>query len=249
MNIVTAVVPISQSLVHHIREYRQYEQSSLTLDAYLASNPASKFHRYLDPITTKQHLRRLSAHIALSILPRSDRGSPVVFSFVREILATTALAAAVETYSDPDTINLAIVERCKAMLLKQANIEAGLAPDGGVRPEANGSSGDFPDGNLAGSTTSFTEISQPKMTRSRKSSENPFADQLYVKIVEGRRLPAGGASFYCAVICGNDLLKTKKVTAEANPIWMEDFQFLWDKEVSDQVENVIVDLYDSRTFR
>ncbi|KAI8839953.1 hypothetical protein BC829DRAFT_403549 [Chytridium lagenaria] len=218
MNVVTAVVPISQSLVHHIREYRQYEQSSLDLPAYLAP--------------TQQHLRRLSAHIALSILPRSDKGSPVVFSFVRELLATTVLNSLVESISDPDVINRAIVERCKTMLADQANALVGL----------NGESG----GSVHGSAES---VASSTMTRSRKSSENPYADQLYLKIVEGKRLPAGGTSFYCAIICGDDLLRTRKVMAEANPIWMEDFQFMWETDAAQPVENIVIDLYDTRTFR
>ncbi|KAI8839250.1 PXA domain-containing protein [Chytridium lagenaria] len=225
MNVVTAVVPISQSLVHHIREYRQYEQSSLDLPAYLARNPASKFNRHLDPKATQQHLRRLSAHIALSILPRSDKGSPVVFSFVRELLATTVLNSLVESISDPDVINRAIVERC-----------------GG---SVHGSAESVASSTVAG----FGDVRQPKMTRSRKSSENPYADQLYLKIVEGKRLLAGGTSFYCAIICGDDLLRTRKVMAEANPIWMEDFQFMWEKDAAQPVENIVIDLYDTRTFR
>ncbi|KAJ3118447.1 Intermediate filament protein [Phlyctochytrium bullatum] len=263
MNVVTAVVPISQSLIHHIREYRQYEQSSLPLDIYLAQNPACRFQRYRESSTTQQHLRRLSAHFALCILPRSDRGSPIVFSFVRELVATSVLASIVETYSDPDVINRAIVEYCKGLIMAE-EAKALAAANGGVAPEGiNGVANDgvaiaaapgvvdnaLRKDSSSSSLSSFSDLSAPKVTKSKMAASNPTADQLYLKIVEGRRLPFGTASFYCAIMCGSELLKTKKVTAEANPIWMEDFQFHWDKKAAQEVENIVIDLYDTRTFR
>ncbi|KAJ3132557.1 Intermediate filament protein, partial [Irineochytrium annulatum] len=246
MSVTSAVVPISQTLINHIREYRRYEESSLPLEIYLARNPASRFQRYLDPSSTHAHLRRLSAHIAVTILPRSDRSSPVVFSFVRELIATTALGGFIDGLSDPDKINLAIVDYCKALMAakEEAALAGAMVGVGGGGVTNEGSAYSLTDSPAAVAPP----VAPPSVVKVARSS-SADADSIYIKVVEGRRFPSGGANIYCAVMSGSDVLKTRKVMAEANPAWVEDFQFDWDPSKTKDVDGVIVDVYDSRILR
>ena len=91
------------------RQYRDFELSSLPLQKYLLENPTSSFARLQSTSELAHRLRELSTHLAVRLLPPSERSSPVAFSFAREILATTVLMPMIESFSDPDFINQKIV--------------------------------------------------------------------------------------------------------------------------------------------
>ena len=73
-------------------------------------------------------------------------------------------------------------------------------------------------------------------------------------VIEGRHLNApNSSSLYCAIMCGKDRVKTKKIQGEANPIWMQDFKLsIEKKEKSNEkskrswVDGVVVDVYESK---
>ncbi|KAJ3025729.1 hypothetical protein HDV00_012535, partial [Rhizophlyctis rosea] len=92
-------VPLNRLLDHFIRDF-----ISNWYDPYdVGGTPPIPRLRTLIP--NPPDLRSLSTHLALRLLPKQDRASPVAFSFAREILATTVLLPMIETFSDPDWIN------------------------------------------------------------------------------------------------------------------------------------------------
>ncbi|KAJ3055545.1 sorting nexin 13 [Rhizophlyctis rosea] len=108
-NATSIALPLFQVVIVHMRQYRDFELSSLPLQNYLLQNPTSSFARLQSTSELAHRLRELSTHLAVRLLPPSDRSSPVAFSFAREILATTVLMPMIESFSDPDFINQKIV--------------------------------------------------------------------------------------------------------------------------------------------
>ncbi|KNC97986.1 hypothetical protein, variant [Spizellomyces punctatus DAOM BR117] len=216
-------LPVFQTIILHMREYRVFESSSLQLDEYLSRNPNSAFnlHRTKDQIF--EHLRRLSMHLAVELLPRGDRCSPMVFAFVQEILATSVLLPIVEMCSDSDWINRQLLTFLRK---SQASAVA-----------------------MASKQTGSTGSPQPGLwAPSRKDSSG---EQVYVKVVEARRLPiADMYGLYCSLLCGTKVQRSRKINAESNPMWMEEFRFDWDNDdANGGVDGIVVDLLESRLIK
>ncbi|KAI9333424.1 PXA domain-containing protein [Obelidium mucronatum] len=223
--VVNAVSPITQTLIRHIYEYRDFEASSLPLEVYLERNPQSSFHKYADSRESNKFLRRISAHIVMSIMPKADRESPVVFSLLREIVGTSVLGNLVETYSDPDYINKLLIGYVK----EQEKLAAAQAT-------ADSSSG---------TSDVLRPISIPKPVKSTVRSIN--GDQLFLKVVEAKQLPLGQGSVFCRVIFNGNELKTERIAAETHPIWMEEFAFDWGAMLP--TETILIEVYDGRLIR
>ncbi|KAI9094978.1 PXA domain-containing protein [Phlyctochytrium arcticum] len=105
VRVASLSLPIYQSVVEHMREYRNFEKSSLPLDEYLAGNAISPFHKLRERTDIINHIRALSMQLTVEILPRAERSSPMVFNFVHEVLATSVLLPIVDMCSDSDWIN------------------------------------------------------------------------------------------------------------------------------------------------
>ncbi|KAJ3075902.1 hypothetical protein HDU98_006534 [Podochytrium sp. JEL0797] len=222
--IVHAVSPITQTLTNHISEYRDFEASSLPLEIYLARNPQSPFHRYSESEGSMNRLlRRLAGHIVMSVMPKADRESPVVFGLAREILATSVLGSLVETYSDPHHINTLLIEYVKG-LQKQAE------------EEGDGESGE---------RVETRPVNSVKPVKS--AVKNTYGDQLFLKIVEAKQLPLGQGSTFCRVFFNGNELRTDKVTSETHPIWNEDFAFDWVSVHPDEM--ISIEIYDGMVLR
>ncbi|KAJ1559889.1 hypothetical protein HK405_008967, partial [Cladochytrium tenue] len=241
MKLPAAFSSVSQSLIDHMREYKAFESSSLPLEVYLSRNPASPFNQYSDPASIHQLLRQLSAHMIMTCLPRADRHSPVVFSFLREIMATSVLLSLVDLWSDPDYINQALVSYIKGELKRKAEEEEELRRGGVSAGLEFDAAGEF-------SGAGLHTRAPPNVVKS--ASSDPTGDQLLIKVVEARHMPATGAggAFYCALQVGRHMLRTRKVPSESNPVWVEDFQFDWKKPAL-QDEAIIVNVYDAKILR
>ncbi|KAI8924172.1 PXA domain-containing protein [Entophlyctis helioformis] len=105
LNPATLVLSLIKTILTHVREYRFLEASGQSLADYRASNPRSVFNRIVTDADVHEHLRDLAMRISIHILPRADRSSSVVFSIVREIVATSVLLPIVNKFADPDRIN------------------------------------------------------------------------------------------------------------------------------------------------
>ncbi|KAJ3093138.1 sorting nexin 13 [Quaeritorhiza haematococci] len=220
-NLTAAVLPIFRTLILHVREYRYYESLGCSLDEYIRQHPQSSYGHHLKKETTYAHLRNLSTLIVQSVLPKVDKQSPLVFSFCREIMATSVLLPMLETFSDPDWINQTIVARAHAAAAKAG--ESGLEVAQQGSPEKR------------------------TRTRSNHMPGAPPSDEFYVKVVEARNVPTHGMSgFYCVVLCGRDAQKTQKVSPESNPVWVEDFRFDWNSRSATKggIAGIVIDLYD-----
>ncbi|KAI9361606.1 PXA domain-containing protein [Zopfochytrium polystomum] len=250
MKLVSAVSSLSQTLIDHMREYRAYESSSLSLDSYLSRHPASPFHRYSDTAQINHLLRKLSAHIVLSSVPKADRESPVVFSFLREILATSVLLPMVDKFSDPDYLNQSLVDYIEYEIKRKE--EEGVAGNSiSASGDGGDDSGETMDGSGASATSTPTPpAATPKQHIVKSASSDLSGDQLLIKVVEARRVPIAGSSgtLYCSVQFGRHTLRTRKVPMEAHPAWVEDFQFDWKKPATAD-EGVTVNIYEAKILR
>ncbi|KAJ3024038.1 sorting nexin 13 [Thoreauomyces humboldtii] len=79
-----------------------------------------------------RHLRGVSMHLAVDLLPRADKSSPIVFEFVHEILATSVLLPIVDMCADPDWINKQIISYLKRKQAKAAIKKAKAAERAGT---------------------------------------------------------------------------------------------------------------------
>ncbi|KAJ8324223.1 Sorting nexin-20 [Batrachochytrium dendrobatidis] len=113
MNPVNLVLAVIGVVLTHLREYKHFESTQLSLDEYIQQHPKSVFCRCSTPEQVNEHLRDLSMRISIHILPRADRSSSVVFGIVREILATTVLLSVVNKFSDPDWLNMTLLNALK----------------------------------------------------------------------------------------------------------------------------------------
>ncbi|TPX57815.1 hypothetical protein SpCBS45565_g08145 [Spizellomyces sp. 'palustris'] len=216
-------LPVFQTIILHMREYRAFESSSLQLDEYLSRNPNSAFnlHRTKDQVI--EHLRRLSMHLAVELLPRGDKSSPIVFAFVQEILATSVLLPIVEMCSDSDWVNRQLLTFLRK---SQASAVA-----------------------MASKQTGSTGSPQPGLWA--PSRKDTTGEQVSVKVVEARRLPiADMYGLYCSLLCGTKVQRSRKINAESNPMWMEEFRFDWDNDdANGGVDGIVVDLLESRLIK
>lgn len=189
---------IFQQLIIHLREYRQFEVTSLPLQDYIKQNQDHHFGRLYTQEQTIQYLKKLSVKITQkglfafhSAVPEFDN-SPIIIAFVSEILCSTVLINLVNLISDPDFINRQI------LLYANQVVETEFIPD-------------------------FAEIVPLPPVLKTKQEVQPR--QFYIKIVEARRIPMKGltGSVYCQVLCGKETRKSKKVDADSNPLFVEDF--------------------------
>ncbi|TPX73911.1 hypothetical protein CcCBS67573_g04810 [Chytriomyces confervae] len=266
--VVHIVSPITQTLIRHIYEYRILETSTLPLDVYLERNPRSSFNRYVDAKETNKFLRKLSAHIISVILPKQDSESPVVFSILREIVATSVLGGIVDTYSDPDYINQALIAYIKSV--KEAAATTAIDAAYGDEYEdidfapvpasistldqvpATSSNQPNPSSSKRNNASAHKETKQKSSSVSKEKQiksavTNPAGDQLYVKVVEAKHMPMGQGSFFCSVAFGNSTLRSEKVASDTQPYWKEDFLFDWSHSLKNTY--IRIDIYDALMIR
>ncbi|RKP03320.1 hypothetical protein CXG81DRAFT_17169 [Caulochytrium protostelioides] len=255
----STLLPVVQILIVHIREYRAFEASAQTLQDYLATHAMSSFALHMDDQAIYSHLRHLAYLLARRTLPENEVKSTVILSFIKEVLGTSLLSTLVNTIADPDWINRLIIKLVKAHAAKSATTAqqaaALAAAAGGVGVGAAG-------------------VSSQALTleeRRRRKGYSTAASQIYIKVLEARRLPITQSSgLYCNLFCGKDQDRTAKVNGESNPFWMEEFEFDWLQSPdgrptdggsgggggdgtpladNDRVDGIVIDVMDSKTFR
>ncbi|KAK9351134.1 PXA domain-containing protein [Lipomyces doorenjongii] len=87
---------------------------------YIVANPESALAQMVDPEIQKAKLRNASNNLVQTFLPVLDMKRSPVALLAREIIAKQILEAAVEAFSDPDTVNRWIIY----FLQKEENIKA-----------------------------------------------------------------------------------------------------------------------------
>ncbi|KAI8903313.1 PXA domain-containing protein [Gorgonomyces haynaldii] len=85
------LLSIGQTLNGFVKEYRQFQDTEQTMEQFLLEHPKSRLNGFKTEQMVLDHLRDLSMRIAVSLLPRQDRQSPILFAVVREIVATSVL--------------------------------------------------------------------------------------------------------------------------------------------------------------
>ncbi|KAK9376772.1 PXA domain-containing protein [Lipomyces chichibuensis] len=112
------------TFVVFIRELRIVSATYSTrpggIHEYIVANPESALAQMVDPEIQKAKLRNASNNLVQTFLPVLDLKRSPVALLAREIMANQILAAAVESFSDPDTVNRWIIY----FLQKEENIKA-----------------------------------------------------------------------------------------------------------------------------
>ncbi|KAJ1968224.1 phosphatidylinositol binding [Dispira parvispora] len=122
---------VANTVIVHLREYRQFELSGCTVSEYLEAYPDSLFHQLACRDAQVKHLLDLAHFLVGCLLPARDRDSPAVFALMSEIMATSILEPIVTSLCDPDRINMAIV----------ASLGQRSEPPTVVTPKTNADSG------------------------------------------------------------------------------------------------------------
>ncbi|KAK9332209.1 PXA domain-containing protein [Lipomyces starkeyi] len=112
------------TFVVFIRELRIVSATYSTrpggIHEYIVANPESALAQMVDPEIQKAKLRNASNNLVQTFLPVLDMKRSPVALLAREIIAKQILEAAVESFSDPDTVNRWIIY----FLQKEENIKA-----------------------------------------------------------------------------------------------------------------------------
>ncbi|KAK9720266.1 phosphatidylinositol binding [Basidiobolus ranarum] len=103
------IYALSNTLIVHMREYRDFEASVLPLNSYLLENPNSPFNQLHDEQSQITHIQRMSKVILTRLLSKRDASSPCLIALFTEILTTSTIAPTLEAFSDPDWINQLII--------------------------------------------------------------------------------------------------------------------------------------------
>ncbi|ORX96402.1 hypothetical protein K493DRAFT_300925 [Basidiobolus meristosporus CBS 931.73] len=107
------IYAIANTTIVHVREYRFFEASALSLDKYLVENPQSPFNQLYRRDMQVNRLRKLSRALLTNLLPKDDASSPCLMALLTEILTTSTIEPALEAFSDPDRINQLIISILK----------------------------------------------------------------------------------------------------------------------------------------
>ncbi|RUS33418.1 PXA domain-containing protein [Jimgerdemannia flammicorona] len=108
--VLVAMYAVANSLIIHMRENRALEASTIPIPDYIRSNPQSPFAQYLPRSAQYTYFRELSTLVLKRLLPADDATSPVLTVLLRELFASHLFESTIEMCSDPDWINLRIVE-------------------------------------------------------------------------------------------------------------------------------------------
>ncbi|KAH8552767.1 PXA domain-containing protein [Umbelopsis sp. PMI_123] len=101
---------VANSLIIHMREYREFEDSQLDLHEFTRRNPSSPFAQLLSRDEQHQQLRELGYSFIQKMVPKEDLASPIIASFFKEVFASYALESILTLLCDPDYLNLCIVD-------------------------------------------------------------------------------------------------------------------------------------------
>ncbi|CAO3672177.1 unnamed protein product [Umbelopsis ramanniana] len=104
---------VANSLIIHMREYREFEDSQLDLHEFTRRHPSSPFSQLLSRDEQHQQLRELGYSFIQKMVPKEDLTSPIVAAFFKEVFASYALESILSLLCDPDYLNLCIVDVLK----------------------------------------------------------------------------------------------------------------------------------------
>ena len=106
---VGAIMTVFQAMILHIREYREFELSSLPLPSFVSVNSSSPFSRLYTKSSIQIYLRSLSNLFVLKLLPKEDKSSHLILAILKEVMATSVFEPLVDLICDPDFINRMII--------------------------------------------------------------------------------------------------------------------------------------------
>ncbi|KAI8997525.1 PXA domain-containing protein [Pilobolus umbonatus] len=125
--IMSTVYGVANTLIIHMRECRDYENSNESMDDYVARNPQSPFAQLLNKEDQHRLLLNLSQSFLKRTLPPSDKESTLLLSLFKELLASFVFGSVVDTISNPDFLNCWIVnllsDADKAEIISPQNID------------------------------------------------------------------------------------------------------------------------------
>ena len=219
MNPAHLILSIINSTLTHVREYQAFEASGQSLDVYRHEQPDSVFNRFKTHSSKCQHFLQLASRILVHTLPKSERASPVVLTFVREVFATSVLMPLAMKVADPHTINLLICKCLDPNVVQQNN----PTEDASNHAEGQKEAMDYDD---------------------TSPIPDHFPHTICIKICEakGVRQSHSKHPLLCSVIIGGELQETRKVAASKHPIWQQELLFSINAQIVEELFAVVIDL-------
>ncbi|KAI7901207.1 PXA domain-containing protein [Cokeromyces recurvatus] len=108
--VMSTLYGVANTLIIHMRECRAFEDSKLTIEEYVLSNPQSPFAQLLSKEKQHKQLRGLSHLFLKKTLPTPDRDSHLLMSLFTELLAIFVFGNVLDSLSDPDFLNCWIID-------------------------------------------------------------------------------------------------------------------------------------------
>ncbi|KAJ3323955.1 hypothetical protein HDV06_000931 [Boothiomyces sp. JEL0866] len=113
INPTNLILSTMESVIQHVKEYREFDLSGLDMQDYLKVKPESRFNRFNSRKAIVDHLCEQSMKLIIHILPRADRNSPALFAIVQEIVGTTVLLPIIDKITNPAFINESLLNALK----------------------------------------------------------------------------------------------------------------------------------------
>ncbi|KAJ3274503.1 Intermediate filament protein [Terramyces sp. JEL0728] len=113
INPTNLILSTMESVIEHVKEYREFDLSGLDMQDFLKIKPESRFNRFNSRKAVVDHLCEQSMKLIIHILPRPDRNSSALFSIVQEIVATTVLLPIIDKITNPTFINESLLNALK----------------------------------------------------------------------------------------------------------------------------------------
>jgi len=104
------VFGISQAIIGHVREYREYENSKVTPREFYQARKDIAHCAVLSPEAEADHIRHIIEILLMKFMPSQEFGSNCMRSLLAQILTSSVFQATVDQLTDPDFINQTVVK-------------------------------------------------------------------------------------------------------------------------------------------
>ncbi|CAO3703785.1 unnamed protein product [Rhizopus stolonifer] len=108
--VMSTLYGLANTLIIHMRECREFEESEISIEDYGRRNPQSPFAQLLTKEEQHRELRALSQTLLKRALVSSEKESDLLTTLLKELLATFLWGNILDILSDPDFLNCMIID-------------------------------------------------------------------------------------------------------------------------------------------
>ncbi|KAI9282269.1 PXA domain-containing protein [Sporodiniella umbellata] len=108
--VMSTLYGLANTLIIHMRECREFEDSEISIEDYGRRNPQSPFAQLLTKKDQHRELRALSQTLLKRALVGVEKESDLLTTLLKELLATFLWGNLLDIVSDPDFLNCMIID-------------------------------------------------------------------------------------------------------------------------------------------